>query len=129
MINAISHTLLHSLWQGALLSVITGLIITCTRKSSSALRYNLLVSAMVLFAVGVAGTFCFELNENGLLMPVSANQHVINSGPTLPETIGYPTSPGSSIIETFGSYLNSYGAIIVWVWLLIVCARCMQLAA
>ncbi len=128
MIHAISHTLVHSLWQGALLSAITGLIITCTRKSSSALRYNLLVSAMVLFAVGVAGTFCFELNAGRPIIPVSADQHVINSGPNPPETIQYPTSPGSSITETIGSYLNRYGATIVWVWLLIVCARCAQLA-
>ena len=128
MINAISHTLVHSLWLGALLSAIIGLIMTCTRKSSSALRYNLLVSAMVLFAVGVAGTFCFECNENGLLMPVSAGRHVTNSVPILPETIKNPTSPGSSITETIGSFLNRYGAILVWAWLLIVCARCVQLA-
>jgi bla regulator protein blaR1 len=128
MINAISHTLVHSLWQGALLSAITGLIMTWTRKSSSALRYNLLVSAMVLFAVVVAGTFCFEWNENGLHMPVSAGRQVINSVPILPETIKNPTSPGSSITETIGSALNRYGAILVWAWLLIVCARCVQLA-
>jgi bla regulator protein blaR1 len=128
MINAISHTLVHSLWQGALLSAITGLIMTGTRKSSSALRYHLLVSAMALFAAGVAGTFCFECNEGGLLIPVSADQHVINSVPLLPETITYPASPGSSITETIGSYLNRYSEIIVWVWLLIVCARCVQLA-
>jgi bla regulator protein BlaR1 len=128
MVNAISHTLVHSLWQGALLSAITGLIISCTRKSSSALRYNLLVSAMVLFAVGIAGTFYVECNEGGLSMPVSAARHVINSVPILPETIKYLRAPGSSITETIGSYLNRYGAIIVWIWLLIVCARCVQLA-
>lgn len=128
MINAICHTLVHSLWQGALLSAITGLIMTCTRKSSPALRYSLLVSAMVLFAVGVAGTFCFEFNEGGLLRPVSMDQHLFSSVPILPETVMYPASPGSSITETIGSYLNRYGAIIVWVWLLIVCARCVQLA-
>jgi beta-lactamase regulating signal transducer with metallopeptidase domain len=128
MINAISHTLVHSLWQGALLSAITGSIMTCTRKSSPALRYNLLVSAMVLFAVGVAGTFCVEFNEGRLIIPVSANQHVINSVPILPETIRNPASPGSPIIETVGSLMNRYGAIIVWIWFLMVCARCIQLA-
>jgi bla regulator protein BlaR1 len=128
MINAISHTLVHSLWQGALLSAITGVIMTCTRKSSSALRYNLLASAMALFAVGVAGTFCFEFNDGGIIIPVSADQHVINSVPILPETMENPTPPGSLITKTIGSYLNRYCAVIVWVWLLIVCARCVQLA-
>jgi bla regulator protein blaR1 len=128
MINAISHTLVHSLWQGALLSAITGLIMTWTRKSSSALRYNLLVSAMVLFAVGVAGMFWFECNENGLHMPVSAGRQVINSVPILPETIKNPASSGSSITEAIGSILNRYGAILVWAWLLVVCARCVRLA-
>ena len=127
MVNAISHTLVHSLWQGALLSAITGLIMSCTRMSSSALRYNLLVSAMVLFAVGVTVTFYFEFNGGGLFIPVSAEQHVINSAPNQSETIKYPTPTGPSITETIGSYLNRYGAIIVWVWLLIVCARSVQL--
>src|SRR6202012_2181689 len=128
MVNAISHTLVHSLWQGALLSAITGLVISCTRKSSSALRYNLLVSAMMLFAVGIAGTVYVECNEGGLSIPVSAARHVIDSVPILPETIKYLRKPGSSMTETIGSYLNRYGAIIVWIWLLVVCARCVQLA-
>lgn len=128
MITAISHTLVHSLWQGALLSAITGLIMTCTRKSSSTLRYNLLVSAMVLFVVGVAGTFCFEIIKGSPPMPVSADQPAIHRAPIPSETIQYPSFPGSSITETIGSYLNRYGAIIVWIWLLIVCARCVQLA-
>jgi len=124
MINAISYTLVHSLWQGVLLSAITGLIMSCTRKSSSALRYNLLVSAMVLFAVGVTATFCFECNEGRAIIPVFlAGQHVINSAPILHETL----SPRSFITESIGSYLNRYSTIIASVWLLIVCARCVQL--
>ena len=128
MVNAISHTLAHSLWQGALLSAITGLIMTCTRKSSSALRYNLLVSAMVLFAVGVAGTFCFEFNNGDAHMPASADQYVDHSVPVLPETTMYAGAPTSEITETIGSYLNRYAVVIVWIWLLIVCTRCVQLA-
>jgi bla regulator protein BlaR1 len=45
LICALCDTLIHSLWQGVLLAAIGGLIVICTRKASSVLRYNLLVSA------------------------------------------------------------------------------------
>ena len=62
--GALCDTLMHSLWQGILLTAIAGLIILFTRKSSSALRYNLLISAMVFFAVAVSATFVWQYNRN-----------------------------------------------------------------
>jgi len=125
--NAVSRTLIHSLWQGALLSVVTGLVMACTRKASSAIRYNLLVAAMALFAVAVAGTFCFEFSNGDTHIPPSAGQNAGNSMPVLHETTIYTVAPNSSIWETISSYLNRYASIIAWTWLLIVCARCLQL--
>jgi hypothetical protein len=40
LVGALCNTLMHSLWQGILLAAIAGLIVICTRKASSALRYN-----------------------------------------------------------------------------------------
>jgi bla regulator protein BlaR1 len=39
---------------GLLLAAVTGFIIIFTRKANAATRYNLLIAALVLFAVGVA---------------------------------------------------------------------------
>src|SRR5580658_5537240 len=57
LVGALSNALIYSLWQGILLAAIAGLIVICTRRASSALRYNLLVSALILFAVSVSATF------------------------------------------------------------------------
>ena len=65
--GALCNTLMHSLWQGILLTAIAGLIIICTRKTSSAMRYNLLISALVLFAVGISVTFIWQYNRNELV--------------------------------------------------------------
>ena len=43
MMQALCWTLLHSLWQGLLLAIIAALIIMITRRSSPALRYNLII--------------------------------------------------------------------------------------
>src|SRR5580698_2829984 len=62
IIKALCNTLMHSLWQGVLLAVLSGLIIMFTKKSSAATRYNLLVAAMVLFACGTVLTFCLQMS-------------------------------------------------------------------
>lgn len=128
LVTALSSTLIHSLWQGALLSAVTGLIMTGTRKSSAARRYNLLVGAMALFAVAVLSTFIFEYNKGAVYMPAQAGQYVVNQGPIQPQTTLHPVAtPSFSIAQTIGAYLNRYASAIVWVWLLMICLRCAQL--
>ncbi|MDP9080820.1 MAG: M56 family metallopeptidase [Bacteroidota bacterium] len=129
LVTVLSRTLVHSLWQGALISLVTALIMTFTRKSSPARRYNLLVVVMVLFTVLVAGLFIFEFNRVGARMPASSDQFIVNPKPALSDRIMHPAVAPSFISETIGSYLNRYASTIVWIWLLVVCARCVQLLA
>src|ERR1700683_2685610 len=63
LIRALCNTLMHSLWQGILLAVITGAIIIFTKKAKAAFRYNLLIGALTLFAVGVTATFIWHLQK------------------------------------------------------------------
>jgi bla regulator protein BlaR1 len=126
LVTAISRTLIHSLWQGVLLIVITGLVMTCTSTSPAARRYNLLVTAMAMFALVVAGTFIMEFIKAEVRIQVSANRNIVNAGPVSALTIKDHEAP-SSIAEIIRSYLNRYAIFIVWTWLLIVCVRCAQL--
>jgi bla regulator protein BlaR1 len=128
LVTALSYTLVHSLWQGALLSIVTGLIMTFTRKSSAARRYNLLVAVMALFAAVVAGTFIFVFNKIGAGMQVSGDQYIVNPKSLVSERIMHPAA-SFSVSESIGTYLNRYASTIVWIWFLIVCARCVQLLA
>lgn len=59
-IQAFSWMLIHSLWQGLLLSVVAGLLLSLNRKASSAVRYNLVLAQLLLFAVACGGTFLCE---------------------------------------------------------------------
>src|SRR5579862_297102 len=63
IIKALCNTLMHSLWQGILLALLTGAIIIFTKKASAAYRYNLLVGALALFAFGITSTFIWQLQK------------------------------------------------------------------
>jgi bla regulator protein BlaR1 len=53
-------TLVHSLWQGLLLVILTGLVMVSTRMSRPVVRYRLLSVLMVLFVTAAAMTFARE---------------------------------------------------------------------
>ncbi|WP_207504484.1 M56 family metallopeptidase [Telluribacter humicola] len=63
LIQALSWTLLHSLWQGLVLAVLTGGVLLTMRKARPALRYNVLAVLLVGFMVVSAGTFWLEYRQ------------------------------------------------------------------
>ncbi|MGF7037756.1 M56 family metallopeptidase [Mucilaginibacter lappiensis] len=62
--QALCRTLIHSLWEGLLLAILTGLVILLTRKSKAALRYQLLTAVLLLHTAVVSLTLVLELNNN-----------------------------------------------------------------
>jgi len=138
LIKALGNTLIHSLWQGVLLALAGGLIIIFTKKLSAALRYNLLLGAMLLFTCGVIFTFCGVIftfcrqlqpahtshliykEVNAALNPSAATQ-------ALPVTSVHADNK-QSITDTLISYLNTHCNTIVLIWFLIICAKSIKLA-
>jgi bla regulator protein BlaR1 len=123
---------MHSLWQGILLAVITGAIIIFTKKASAAFRYNLLVGALTLFAVGVIATFIGQLQKPaaGSASIQTTAAHAIGTAPVpanATSPIAQPTGTGN-ITETAISYFNTHYNTIVLIWFLIICARSVQMA-
>ena len=57
LVQALCWMLVHSLWLGLALTVITGSIILCTKKQTAALRYYLLTGALLLFSIAVVAIF------------------------------------------------------------------------
>jgi len=129
-IQALCNTLLHSLWQGVILSVVTAVIIISTRKSSPARRYNLLIAALVLFAAGTIVTFIISLKHKPAYVTtaVKYNGGVIVNTPSAPVVIYETALPPATFKDKAINYFNSNSATIVLIWFLIVCARCLQLA-
>ncbi|WP_295793782.1 M56 family metallopeptidase [Mucilaginibacter sp.] len=110
--QAICHTLVHSLWQGILLAILTGTIVLFTRKTTAAIRYGLLTGTLLLFTIAFIYTLAFEL-----LNPVESNLN-INNAPVIIKTNALT---GVWSYLGFGmKYAHEKAGIIVAIWLLVV---------
>jgi bla regulator protein BlaR1 len=137
LLGALCNTLIHSLWQGTVLAAVAGLIVIFTRRTSSALRYNLLVCALLLFAIGAGVTFTWQYQhstvQTAFVQPV---QHIDHSPVQIQpaqvqaaQVFSYhKEQPSPSLPERWENYLSDHHNTIVFIWFLIVCARCLQLA-
>lgn len=128
IIRAVSWTLLHSLWQGVLLSLIAAFIMLFTKKASPSLRYNLLSAALVVFITGMAVTFITQLvhaTETAQTSVIPASQ--INSAQPSANLIAGKTE--LSIINKAVGFLNVNAGWIVFTWLLIIGYKFIQLSS
>ncbi|MGY3214436.1 M56 family metallopeptidase [Mucilaginibacter sp. HD30] len=120
IIQALSRMLFHSVWQGALLALIAGVIIITTKRTSAVIRYNLMLCLFAMFLLITAGTFVYVLGDS----PEPAiSQNAISS---------YCSASASAIInlsntdnsfydfKTFtniaSSYFNQHYILIVSIW-------------
>jgi bla regulator protein BlaR1 len=61
MAEAITHTLLHNLWQGMVLVILVAIILHLTKRTAAIWRYRLLTATLLIFSFVVALTFILEL--------------------------------------------------------------------
>jgi beta-lactamase regulating signal transducer with metallopeptidase domain len=117
-ISAIGWTLLHSLWQGALIALLLGVSLLFLQKKSATLRYNIGASAIVLTFIAFLGTFTFlyqnelntaSLNDETVLVVVDATNQ------TNP---AFEAIQNQSLFSIFTDYFNHHLPIIVVLWLL-----------
>ena len=126
--GALCNTLLHSLWQGIILAAIAGLIVIGTRKASSALRYNLLIAALMLFAVAVSATFVNQYLKGSAFSPAQpATYQVHGFNIKASANPGQQSAPQPDFTRGIEAYLSGHHNTVVLVWFLIICARSMQL--
>jgi bla regulator protein BlaR1 len=132
LVTALCNTLMHSLWQGILLAAMAGLIVICTRRASSALRYNLLVSGLILFAIGVSATFALQYLKAGDMEAASPAQHIVRQVYVARTVAADPVTqpkiaPRPGFTDRVAAWLNDHHNTIVLAWFLIICARSLQL--
>ena len=127
LIKALCNTLVHSLWQGLLLAAIAGLIVIFTKRASSALRYNLLIAALLLFTIGTVVTFGVQLQQ----VHYTTGNEAVNTAQQntfVAQTFnGNVNVQPASFTATITGYLNTYHNSIVLIWFLIICAKSIQL--
>ncbi len=133
LIQALSRMLLHSLWQGALLAVIAGVIIMTTKRTSAAIRYNLMLCLFGLFLLATAGTFVYVLGD----APQPAiNQNVISSYSSaststlvnLSKTNASFYNSFKDVINIVGNYFNKHYILIVSIWFVLFLLKSLYMA-
>jgi len=126
IVKALCAMLVASVWQGLLLAMLTGTIVMLTRRSSPAKRYNLLLGAMLLFAITTGFTFtnAFISGDNSVSTVLQSHTLTIFNQAVATTPVYVKTG----FLENLSDYLLRNSGTIVLVWLLVVCARCLQLA-
>lgn len=128
LIQALCWMLVHSLWLGLALTVVTGSIILSTKKQTAALRYNLLTGALLLFAIAVVTVFIIQLTANEFVYSATGispvTTIVVGSNSDANAIIDNNPSFTSSVIIFF----NDHAALVVWCWFFIIAFRCIQFA-
>ena len=147
LVQALCWTLIHSLWQGLLASVLAGGIVMITKKYSAGLRYTLLT---VLFfgLVGVFGeTFLRELDRNlpqepetaavpsyrAPQQPVQLQQRLtVTVSPASGDRGSWPAGiyTGLSLRATeVGQFCSAHAVFIVALWMLILALKLARMGA
>ncbi len=108
--QALCHTLVYSIWEGFLLAVLTGLIILLTRNSRAALRYWLLVVALVVYTVAIGLTFVSVFN------PMAGESFRVAAYPD--EQANFTTTL-VAFFDYVLTYANEYAGLLSGIWLLL----------
>ncbi len=118
LVKAIYLTLLHSLWQGAAIAGLAGLVILVSKRSSAASRYNFLAASMGLFVLCAIVTFFKFLSiPSDTVLPGSSATIALSHSPN--EVFVTP-------VEQLFSVASTYSSRIVLLWFLIICLKSLQ---
>ncbi|MNK31455.1 Methicillin resistance mecR1 protein [compost metagenome] len=130
LIKAVSWTLIHSLWLGLVTALLAALTVYLTKKSTAAIRYNLLAGLSVLFLVTAGFIFYNELetpetvSSTGKVVGSDIQSANFHSFPAV--TAKIETNTPLSLMKTF---IGNYGSWIVLAWFIIFMYKCFRMTA
>jgi bla regulator protein BlaR1 len=113
--------LVHSLWIGIALAVVTGAIMMATKKRSAALRYNLLAASLLLFVAATLSVFIFYFNLNTSGAVPEVKTVAVTAANTVNPTTDITVTMG--LTEAVNAFLTKYANLIVFIWFLIIAFR------
>lgn len=91
MVDRLAWTLIHFVWEGALVAAVLAILLWSTRRASASLRYSLACAGLILLVACPVVTF-FHLTPRGEVAPVAVVVRHATSHFTVGETI-VPESP------------------------------------
>jgi bla regulator protein BlaR1 len=117
-IKAICWTLIHSLWIGMIIALITGLVITLTRKSTAVVRYRLLCITLILFVLSVGVTYFLQIRSASHELSAVSNLKIVRNPGNNVIVYYTDTRAHASFINNAVSFLDQNMNIIFLVWTL-----------
>ncbi len=124
--EAACWTLIHSLWQGLVLALIAGLVLSCTKRSTPALRYGILLSLFFLFTLSTVCTFMLQWTNNTDAIAVTGqvDQYSTNGTASL-----HSATEGAPIQQSIhiGAWLNKHSGTVMLAWLLCFVVHCIRI--
>lgn len=135
IVQAICWTLLHSLWQGLLLAIVTGVVMVASKKAGSAVRYKMLSAIFIAFVVMAGITFYNQLQQATAVTPVTQLiqtpvQPAVSA--TLPAQkitapVAATVNTPQQYLHSFVNYFNRNASLIVTIWFIIFMAQCVKI--
>jgi bla regulator protein BlaR1 len=115
IITAFSWMLIHSLWQGLFLAIVTGVALVFAKRSSPAYRYNLVLILFMLFITGSGLTFVYEWQSTTAtaLTPLPGNIGVNVS------SLFFNVHSVKQLIKTFTDYFSANAPFIILIWFMV----------
>jgi bla regulator protein blaR1 len=128
-VKAICWTLIHSLWVGIIIALLTALVIMLTRKSRADLRYRLLCCILVLFFFSVSVIFCLEMRSTGSVRTNPDNVKLFMGPVNIDVTDHGFKTPHISPVKVAINFLDANTNIIFIIWLLFFIMRSLKMAS
>jgi beta-lactamase regulating signal transducer with metallopeptidase domain len=120
LIPALTWTLVHSLWQGLVLTVLASVVLLLTRRTTAALRYALLCALFFCFLVGVLGSFLLEWTTG--YQPADQRFAIATSANSLSPSLVF-----GKLTEQVTFFLNANAQWIVLSWLFVFLFRSVRM--
>jgi bla regulator protein blaR1 len=131
-VKSMCWTLVHSLWQGLLLAMVTGLIILFTRRSEARIRYGLFSLVATVFLVAACFTFAWQWSKNAV--PVNTGVSVIPENhaaidPSVGQNVNdNMATPGyQAILNRLVNYFNEHASAVVMIWFVLFSMRLVKI--
>lgn len=130
LLHALSWTLVHSLWQGAIIAFLAGILFFGTGNLNARIRYNLLFGLMILF-VGMAsltfGAEWGEYEEKSKESPelISEFRH---EGANVLKVFAEPATFHLDKNQSWIQLFERYKGLLLFVWILVLLFKSIKMA-
>ncbi len=115
-VQALSWTLIHSLWQGLLFTLIAGMVMIFTKKTSSSHRYRIIALLFFSFIGITLVTFLLEWSR---VPQTTTRSATVDSFP-MASVFAYQ-------MQRFSEYFSANASLVVMIWFVVFIAKCVQM--